>query len=387
MLKPAEERRMARPRSDYDLVVVGAGFAGLIAAATAAARGLRVAILEAKPRAGARVHTTGLLVKEAAEELDFPVALTRKIHGVRLYAPNLRSVDLFVPGYYFLATDTAALLDWLAERARAAGARLITNCHVAAGRIRSGIAELEPTGVTARFVIGADGPRSQVARMFGLGVNRYHLAGVEAEFPAIPDAPELLHCFLDSRLAPGYLGWAVPGVGVTQVGLALRERRKPDLDALIAKITPVLSLPKSEPLGLRGGLIPCGGLVQPFANSHVLLVGDAAGLVSPLTGGGIHRALHFGRKAALSVCDYLCDGGTHPGVAMQRAYPSLFAKRLLRMAMNVEPPAVLYNAVLNTPAFLALARMIYFNRRTVSVERSFSGAAQGSRRKVIGASL
>jgi hypothetical protein len=89
----------------------------------------------------------------------------------------------------------------------------------------------------------------------------------------------------------------------------------------------------------------------------------------------------------LSVCDYLCDGGAHPGAAMRRIYPRLFAKRLLRMAMNVEPPAAVYNAVLNTPAFLALARMIYFNRRTVSVDRSFSATAQETRRKVICAPL
>ena len=53
----------------YDLVIVGASFAGLVAARTAAMRGLKVAVLEAKPEAGHRVATTGILVKEAAEEL------------------------------------------------------------------------------------------------------------------------------------------------------------------------------------------------------------------------------------------------------------------------------------------------------------------------------
>ena len=50
----------------YDLVIVGASFAGLVAARTAAMRGLSVAVLEAKPEAGHRVATTGILVKEAA---------------------------------------------------------------------------------------------------------------------------------------------------------------------------------------------------------------------------------------------------------------------------------------------------------------------------------
>ncbi len=118
----------------------------------------------------------------------------------------------------------------------------------------------------------------------------------------------------------------------------------------------------------RAGIIPCGGIVRPFANRHALLVGDAAGLVSPLTGGGIHCAFHYGRRAALAVSDYLCDGGEHPGAAMARQYPSFFAKRLARIAMNGEPPNALYNLILTSPAFLALARAIYFHRRGIAVE-------------------
>ena len=71
---------------DFDLVIVGGSFAGLVAARTAAMRGLRVAVIDAKPEPGAALRTTGILVKEAAEVLDLPFSLTRKIHGVRLYA-------------------------------------------------------------------------------------------------------------------------------------------------------------------------------------------------------------------------------------------------------------------------------------------------------------
>jgi flavin-dependent dehydrogenase len=86
-------------------------------------------------------------------------------------------------------------------------------------------------------------------------------------------------------------------------------------------------------------------------------------LVSPLTGGGIHCAFHYGRRAALAVCDYLCDRGVHPGTAMARQYPSFFAKRLARMAMNREPANALFNEALTNAGFLALARLIYFHSR------------------------
>lgn len=347
-------------RTDCDLLIVGASFAGLSAAATAAARGLRVIVMEAKPSPGARVHTTGLLVKEAAEEIDFPPALTRKIHGVRVYAPNLNHIDLDSPGYYFLATDTGALLDWMAMRATLSGARILTSAPFRQVRVRDGAVEAGPAGITARFVLGADGARSHVARAFRLGRNRHFLAGIEAEFA--PDAgDDRMHCFLDSRLAPGYLAWILPGVHHLQVGVAVREGLKAHLEPFLAKVGAQFGLSRSGILERRGGLIPCGGLVQPFATEHCLLVGDAAGLVSPLTAGGIQRAFYFGRRAALAICDHLCDGGMHPGTAMARVYPRFLAKRVMRVMMNLSPPNAIYNALLSTGPFQRLARAIYFS--------------------------
>lgn len=370
---------MKRHCSEYDLAIVGAGFAGLAAATTAAARDLKVVVLEAKPRSGARVHTTGILVKEASQELDFPPALTKKIHGVRLYAPNLSYVDLSAPGYYFFATDTDALLDWMALRARDAGADILTNTPFRRARVRNGSVELEPSGICAKFVIGADGPRSRVAQAFNLGTNRHFLRGVEAEFPFVSNDDDLLHCFLDSKFAPGYLGWMVPGIGVRQIGLALKQKCKPDLDGFANKIAPITGTMGEPPSEIRGGLIPCGGSVTPFASQNVLLVGDAAGLVSPLTGGGIHRALYFGRKAALSVCDYLQDGGAHPGISMGREYPRFIWKRLLRSAIDLNPPNAIYDALLSTKTFRSFARTIFFNSRGGAVDRELHMGSRDSK--------
>jgi len=356
-------------KADYDLAVIGGGFAGLIAAATAASRGLSVVVIEAKSRSGERVHTTGILVKEAAEELDFPTHLTRKIRGVRLYSPNLKSIELSAPGYYFMSTDTGALLDWLAARATYADARVMNNTRFTTARIRDDRVEIEPAGITARFVIGADGARSKVARAFSLGVNTRFLVGVEAELAASETKnSEPLHCFLNSRLAPGYLAWAVPGIGVWQLGLAVRHGQIPDLGDFLPQVTQLLKLDADSIKERRAGVIPCGGLVRPFANRHALLVGDAAGLVSPLTGGGIHCAFHYGRRAALAVCDYLCDEGPHPGIAMKEQYPRFFVKGLARLVMNTDPPNAFYNRALTSPAFLSLAQAIYFHRRGIAVE-------------------
>lgn len=109
----------------YDVIVVGAGFAGLASARAAANHGLRVAVIDRQSGPGARVRTTGILVKEAAEMAPVPANLTRAIRRIRLYAPDLRHFDLASPGYYFMVTRTAGLMGWYARRAQAAGVDLI----------------------------------------------------------------------------------------------------------------------------------------------------------------------------------------------------------------------------------------------------------------------
>ena len=96
--------------ADYDVVVAGAGFAGLACARELAGRGLEVLVLEKKPRAADHIHTTGILVKEAQEEWAAPKALVREIKRVRVYGPSLRSAAVERDEYFFLATDAAGMV-------------------------------------------------------------------------------------------------------------------------------------------------------------------------------------------------------------------------------------------------------------------------------------
>ena len=362
---------------ETDCVVVGASFAGLASAHALAMAGLRVTVVEKKADPGAKLHTTGIIVKDAVDQIamldSLPANLVRRIPGVRLYAPNLRFVDLAAPGYYFLATDTPNIMRWLAANTERAGAALkLGTTFTGLTRERSGFA-LAGLG-TARFVIGADGPRSKVARSVGLGTNQRFLAGVEYEFAnaAIADS-EKLHCFIDRQLAPGYIAWVVAGVGGVQAGLARRAGAvetggwRPDvaMSALLAKIAPVIDLRDATPSSVRAGLIPCGGVVRPVAASRVLLVGDAAGMVSPVTAGGIHTALKHGLAAGNAVADFLRGKAEDPAGWFVRSYPRFRTKRLLRWAFDNFQTDFAFNWLLATRAMRTAAGIVYFHHKGV----------------------
>ncbi len=364
----------------YDLVIVGASFAGLVAARSAAHRGLKVAVIDSKNEPGDRVRTTGLLVKEAVDEIDIPASLTRKILGARLYAPNGRHADLTAPGYYFLATDTPAIMRWLAREATRAGADLLFGARFEGATLADDLIRIHGLGLSARYLLGADGAKSRVAEAFNLGRNTQFMIGLEAEYDPCPAVdPDFLHCFIDSRIAPGYLGWIVPGAGMTQAGLAVSPsfwgaKRTPDYGAFLTRIDPLFGLSQFTPRQRRSGAIPCGGLVHPLSTRRVLLTGDAAGLVSPLTAGGIRFAFQYGRRSGQAIADYIQDRGPDPGAIMTKEYPRFALKSWMRRVWSSAPPNALINAALFTPPLRALTQWIYFQKRgTVQLGHSETG--------------
>ena len=381
--------------ADYDLVVVGAGFAGLACARRAAERDLSVLVLERQSEPGERIHTTGILVKEAWEEWAAPASLVRRIQRVRVYDPSHRFVELERDSYFFMATDTAGLLRHLVDETLRSGAEIRFGAPyegvvstAAAGPMRGSMRDSIPltlagsgaaSGVTCRFLVGADGARSRVAESFGLDRNRQLLKGVEWEYEPRDGDGDCLHCFIDPECAPGYIGWVVPGVGATQVGLALHRNRRADMRRFSAKIDGLFGLSGRRVLEKRGGVIPIGGLLRNFHADRVLLVGDAAGMVSPLTAGGIHQAYRFGKLAADAIADHLdvdgsSDGGgsgdggprpgvPHPGDVVRRAYPNHALKRAARWGFDRLPVArALQAGLLSWNVFRGLAERVFFDR-------------------------
>jgi digeranylgeranylglycerophospholipid reductase len=348
-----------------DVTIIGGGFAGLACARKASHLGMKTVVLERKPCPGANIRTTGILVKEAADSLKLPPHLGRDIGGVRLYAPNGKFIDLSSPGYSFVATDTPGMMRWLAQQAESAGvdvrlAQNMTQFHKEPRHV-----VLPEVGMRTRYLVGCDGARSNVARAFGLGQNHAYLIGAEVEVEGIQGLdPDKLHVFLDSKMAPGYIGWIVPGVGISQVGVAVRRPHKPNLPAFEERLARMFDFSHAKAIGRRGGLIPCGGIVKNWHADRVMLLGDAAGMVSPLTGGGIYPSLELGAQAGYAISQYLNGHLDDPAAHLTTMVPRYATKRLLRWSMDqLAPPNWLYNHALGNPLFQLVAQVLFFHHR------------------------
>lgn len=357
--------------SDWDVTVVGASFAGAACALAAAQYGLRVCVVERKRDPGIKLHTTGIIVKEAAEQTwlnRMPETLYRRVEGVRLYSPNLRSLALRAPDYYFLTTDTPNLMRWLADELRAQGVELRLQCSFNTAQRDGDGWLLEDWGRT-HYLVGADGAKSRVAQRAGLGRVEDFLYGVEYEFAGAQlREADALHCFISKRYAPGYIGWATQNPTGVQVGLALRHRsagtQGPDIDGFLERIRPLIGLSAGvEASATRAGLIPCGGPVSSISAPGVMLVGDAAGIVSPVTAGGIHSAWKHGWAVGEAIAKHRRHGGPPPERVAIQAAPRFRLKRVLRGAYDRFQADWPFDLLLDSAPLRWAAEQVYFHRR------------------------
>jgi flavin-dependent dehydrogenase len=292
----------------HDVAVAGAGLAGLQAARILASRGLRVVLLDRKTSVAETVHTTGIFVRKTWEDFALPAEqLGRGIRKVTLYSPARRTIKLEAPQDEFRVGRMSWIYLYLLEQCSRAGVEWIPGARLSGWDAAT--IEIERNGrkerLLARYLIGADGARSAVARHLGLDRNRDFLVGLEDVLPSRANEPAL-HCYLDPRLAPGYIAWVVDDGEEAHVGVAGRAGRFNPAAALERFRRSIGA--SDAAIERRGGLIPVNGILERIANKSGLLLGDAAGAVSPLTAGGLDGALRLSAFAADVVSAFLDTG-------------------------------------------------------------------------------
>jgi flavin-dependent dehydrogenase len=349
---------------NYDIAVIGAGLAGLQCARELARRGLRVVVIDRKTSLAAPVHTTGIFVRKTWE--DFPLLNEQLGPGIRdvvLYSPAGRAMTLRADQDEFRIGRMSGLYLWLLDQCVRAGVAWMPGTRIIACDETTITVERGRTceRIAARYVVGADGARSTTARLLGLDTNRELLVGVEDIVPALWRQPSL-HCWLDPRLAPGYIAWVANDGHEAHVGVAgYRERFEP-AQALEEFRKRVGAGPALE---RRGGLIPVGGMLRNIASKRGLLIGDAAGAVSPLTAGGLDPALRLSNFAAKVIAAHLGGDDVLAQYSGDRFRSRFVTRSLMRRAIRAFDHPLLLElgcALLRTPPLTSLARHVFFGR-------------------------
>jgi len=292
----------------YDVIVVGGGPAGAVAARECARSGLETVLLEKEflPRPKT---CAGAISVAAINLLDVPIppeiieARCSAFHAFyqrkQIY---LESED------NFLVLVSREIFDlWLVSLAQAAGAEVRQGEKVLSVDADSKGVTVRTSGrvYTTRVVIGADGVYSTVARAVRKPFQKKDLAfGVCSEIGAAErDEPWRDSIEVHYGLTPVGYRWIFPkrnrvsaGLGVWPTGL--KTIRAAFLDFLQEKGL-------SGDGRIKGGHIPLGGIFRPAVSDGIILAGDAAGFADPLTGEGIRYAFASGRLAAAAAASLL----------------------------------------------------------------------------------
>jgi len=366
----------------YDVIIIGAGLGGLQCARLLGGAGLRVLLVDRKRTLDESVHTTGIFVRRTLEDFPLPPdCLGPAVRAVTLYSPARRPLALASPHDEFRVGRMGKLYRRFLSDCEEAGVNWLPetrylNCEETR---RDGggetIVRLETKGLTrrfkTRFLVGADGAQSRVARDLKLDSNREWIVGVEEVFRGVPlEGEPRFHCFVEPQLAPGYIAWVVNDGEETHIGVggyAARFDASHALEKFRASLGGLFDLSRAELVERRGGRIPVGGVLRRICNARGLLVGDAAGAVSPLTAGGLDPTLRLSHLAARVIGDYLKTGDP---VALQPyagdLFRARFSSRLLmrRLFTAVHEPALLELscAALRLPLLRGLARHVFFGR-------------------------
>ena len=311
------------PELAYDIVVVGAGPAGGAAARYAAKGGGRVLIVEEHNEVGVPVNcaegaSEGTL-RDAGVRPRTPI-VSQRIEGVRVYAPNMKCVEIKGGGYTGYVLNRDQFDRELVYMALDSGAEIMLGARVVDllfedGSVRGVVVRRrgELLKIRSGVVIGADGFYSVVRRRAGLGritdlcsCIQYRLANVKL------DDPHVIDIYFGSEVAPGGYAWVFPkSDDVANIGLGVRRIHKaPAIEYLKRFVKRDPRFRNAKPILINGGPVPVCGPLKRLVADGVMLAGDAAAQVVPCTGAGIHSSVDAGRMAGEAAAAAVEEGDT-----------------------------------------------------------------------------
>jgi digeranylgeranylglycerophospholipid reductase len=324
---------------EYDLVVIGAGPAGATTARFAAANGLSVLLVDKKQELGAPIQCSGAISYNAlthAQVAPNPEFVHEAIYGFTIYnqagakttidyrqlkpkeygtAPGANPLGFVVDRrrfdrYLTTQAERAGATIWLKTEALGYQPCPDGSCEVSLQRFN------ETITVKAKVVAGADGVQSQVGKWAGIKTH-IKLSELASCLQLIVDGVQtdgLLEIITGHQWAPGGYAWVFPkGHGYAEIGLGITTTMCTDnaqtyLDRFLKDSFFKERFKNSKILEIQGGGVPLAAPLKTQCANNLVLVGDAARHVNPITGGGLHTALASGKIAGEFIAQLIASG-------------------------------------------------------------------------------
>ncbi|MBA4309481.1 MAG: hypothetical protein C0425_04010 [Chlorobiaceae bacterium] len=333
-------RKLLVMKNDYDIIVVGAGPAGSIAARSAAEKGVSVLMLEKDRDVGYPVRCGEAISKAGVEEFIQPNEkwICAKISQFCFVAPDKSEVWIEFGDAGFVLERK--IFDYeLAQTAAAAGTEIITRCYVYDLIIENGKvcgvkyeSQGEKKEVRSKIVIAADGVESRVGRWAGLKTEidfREMESAVQITAANIPINQNALYFYFGQNVAPNGYFWIFPkGNNSANIGLGV--------SGIVGKKKSALSFlndfmnehyPNAPILTQIAGGVPCSLTLEKISAPGIMLVGDAARQVNPLSGGGIASGMIGGSIAGKIAAEAILKNNLDHILSYDRAWNDRLGKR------------------------------------------------------------